>query len=366
MRVPFLDLKQSYLLLKQEIDNAIKVSLESGIFIGGEIVNGFEEDFAEFSECRYCISVANGLEALYLALLAIDIQPGDEVIVPSNTFIATWLAVQMSGATIVPVEPHDDTYNINANEIAKKITSRTKAIIPVHLYGQPSDLDPIIKLAKLHELTIIEDAAQAHGAKYKNKKIGSHGNIVCWSFYPGKNLGAFGDGGAITTDNNDLYEKLKKLRNYGSSKKYVHEIFGINSRLDPIQASILRVKLKYLDEWNSLRQQLAIRYIESIENENFSLPVVPEWAEPVWHIFAIRTEKRENLQSFLNSHLIETMIHYPIPPHKQELFINANFGSLNIAETLSKEVLSIPMSPFLKENQVSKIIKTLNSFKYES
>lgn len=256
MSIPFLDLKAATDSLRSEIDIAISRVLNSGQYILGDEVGAFEDEYAAYCGAKYCVGVANGLDALHLVLRAWGIGPGDEVIVPSNTYIATWLAVSYCGATPVPVEPDEKTHNIDPSKIESLITTRTKAIIPVHLYGQPADLDPIIFISKKYNLKLLEDGAQAHGARYKGKRIGAHGNAVAWSFYPGKNLGAIGDGGAITTDDGELFEKLKSLRNYGSSKKYIHELVGFNSRLDSLQAAILKVKLKKLDEWNAIRKKL--------------------------------------------------------------------------------------------------------------
>jgi dTDP-4-amino-4,6-dideoxygalactose transaminase len=283
MSVPFLDLKAGYTELQPEIDAAIKRVLESGWYILGEEVNIFEQEYAAYCEAKHCVGVANGLDALHLALLALGVGAGDEVIVPSNTYIATWLAVSQCGATPVPVEPDAATYNIDPARIEAVITPRTKVILPVHLYGQPADMDPILSIARKHGLKVLEDGAQAHGARYKGKKVGAHGDVVAWSFYPGKNLGAYGDGGAITTDDAEIAERIRVLRNYGSSVKYVNEVKGFNSRLDPLQAAALRVKLKKLDEWNKRRTVVAQRYQTELADAGLSLPFVPVWAEPAWH-----------------------------------------------------------------------------------
>ncbi len=249
-------------------------------YIGGQEVEAFEHEFAAYTETHHCVSVANGLDALHLALRAMDIGAGDEVIVPSNTYIATWLAVSQCGAIPVPVEPLESTYNIDPDRIEAAITPRTRAIIPVHLYGQPADLDPILALAHKHGLRVVEDAAQAHGARYKGKRIGGHGDVVAWSFYPGKNLGALGDAGAVTTNNAEITDRIRVLRNYGSRVKYVNEVQGYNSRLDPVQAAVLRVKLKVLDAWNTRREKIAARYTAALAETNLVLPAVPMWAEP--------------------------------------------------------------------------------------
>lgn len=346
MKIPFLDLRAAYLELKDEIDAAVARVLDSGWYILGEEVEAFEAEYAAFCEATHCVGVGNGLDALTLALRALGIGAGDEVIVPSNTYIATWLAVSAVGATPVPVEPNEATYNIDPGRIEAAITPRTKAILPVHLYGQPADMDPILAIADKHGLAVVEDAAQAHGARYKGRRIGAHGDIVCWSFYPGKNLGAMGDGGAITTNRADLAERVRMLRNYGSREKYVNEVRGVNSRLDPIQAAVLRVKLKHLDEWNGRRARLAGQYSEALADVGLTLPHVPDWAEPAWHLYVVRCKERDALQARLADAGIGTLIHYPIPPHMQEAYVDAGFGEGNfpLARQLAEEVLSLPMN----------------------
>ena len=276
----FLICVHAYLELKPEIDAAVARVLDSGWYILGPEVEAFENEYATYCQAEHCVGLADGLDALHLGLKALGVGPGDEVIVPSNTYIATWLAVSQCGAIPVPVEPDERTYNINPDLIEQAITKRTKVILPVHLYGQPADMDPILAIAKKHGLYVLEDGAQAHGAEYKGRKIGAHGDIVTWSFYPGKNLGALGDGGAITTNNAELADKIRVLRNYGSRVKYVNEVQGCNSRLDPIHAAVLRVKLKYLDEWNARRAALAEQYLQGLQDTDLVLPFVPEWAKP--------------------------------------------------------------------------------------
>lgn len=351
--IPFLDLKAGYLELRKEIDKAIRESLESGWYIGGESVEKFEKDFAAYTDAKQCISTGNGLDALFLALKALGVGPGDEVIVPTHTFIATWLAVTHSGATIVPVEPDERTYTIDPQKIEAAITCKTKVIIPVHLYGHPADLDPILEIASRHGLKILEDAAQAHGAKYKNRRIGSHGDLVAWSFYPGKNLGAFGDAGGITTNNPGLAENIRRLRNYGSSKKYHHDTEGYNSRLDPIQAAVLSAKLRHLDEWNERRKQIANYYNEFLKVINIGLPSVANWADPVWHLYVIRSKNREKIKSKLAELGIATMIHYPIAPHMQRVYSSKNVYP--IAERIAAEVLSIPIGPQLSWENIIRV-----------
>ena len=347
MKVPFLDLKAGYLEIKEEIDAAIQRVLDSGWYILGPEVEAFESEFATYCEAQYAVGVANGLDALHLALLAMDIGPGDEVIVPSNTYIATWLAVTQCGATPVPVEPDEKTYNIDPEKIEAVITPRTKAIIPVHLYGQPADLDPILAIARKYNLRVLEDAAQAHGARYKGRRVGSHGDVVAWSFYPGKNLGAIGDGGAITTNDALIADRIKILRNYGSKQKYVNEIKGYNSRLDPMQAAVLRVKLKYLDAWNDRRRTIAESYINNISSDDVSLPLVPNWAEPVWHLFVLRHNNRDALERNLADKSIGSLVHYPIPPHKQQAYLGSGYNNYPLAEKLAAEVISLPIGPHL-------------------
>lgn len=348
MKIPFLDLKAPYDELKDEMDAAYHRVLDSGWYILGTEVASFEREFAEYCGVKYCIGVGNGLEALHLILRACGIGVGDEVIVPANTYIATWLAVTYCGAKVVPVEPVLATYNIDPDRIEAAITPRTKAILPVHLYGQPADLDPILTLAHKHGLRVVEDAAQAHGARYKGKRIGSHGDAVAWSFYPGKNLGAIGDGGAVTTNDPALADRIRVLRNYGSRTKYHNEVVGFNSRLDELQAALLRVKLTRLDEWNERRRQVAAHYIQKLSDQHkLILPFVPDWAEPVWHLFVIQYAQRDAMQKALNEAGVGTMIHYPIPPHLQPAYadLNLNEGDFPISERMAKEVLSLPMGP---------------------
>jgi len=349
VKIPFLDLAAAYEELKEELDAAVSRVLASGWYILGPEVEAFESEFAAYCGARHCIGVASGLDALHLALRAMGVEPGDEVIVPSHTYIATWLAVTHCGAVPVPVEPDLSTYNIDPQRIEAAITSRTKVILPVHLYGQPADLDPILAIARAHRLKVLEDAAQAHGARYNGRRIGSHGDAVAWSFYPGKNLGALGDAGAITTNDDELADRLRVLRNYGSRVKYVNEVPGWNSRLDPIQAAVLRVKLKHLDVWNDRRAEIAELYLEGLAESGITLPSVPAWAEPVWHLFVIRYPRRDALLQALTEAGIGTLIHYPIPPHRQQAYAHLGYpdGAFPIAEQLAAEVLSLPMGPHL-------------------
>lgn len=358
MKIPFLDLKSTYIELQSEIEAAMKRVLDSGWYVLGEEVDAFEHEYATYCEAKHCVGVANGLDALRLALLALGVSAGDEVIVPSNTYIATWLAVTQCGAIPVPVEPDECTYNIDPARIEAAVTSRTKVILPVHLYGQPADMDAILSIALKHGLKVLEDAAQAHGACYKGKRIGARGDAVAWSFYPGKNLGAFGDGGAITTDDSEVADRIRVLGNYGSRVKYVNEIQGFNSRLDPLQAAALRVKLKVLDEWNARRAAIANRYQNELKNTGLILPFVPDWAGPVWHLYVIRHAQRDTLQKQLSEMGIGTLIHYPIPPHLQQAFASTGFLNKQFptAEQIADQCLSLPIGPHLDEASVTSVI----------
>lgn len=358
--IPFLDLGAAYRELKPEIDAAVARVLDSGWYILGPEVEAFEAEWAAYCEAAHGVGVANGLDALTLALRALDIGPGDEVIVPSNTYIATWLAVSAVGARPVPVEPDPATHNIDPARIAAAITPRTRALLPVHLYGQPADLDPILALAQRHGLAVVEDAAQAHGARYRGRRIGAHGDAVCWSFYPGKNLGAMGDGGAVTTNRADLAERIRRLRNYGSDRKYVNAERGVNSRLDPLQAAVLRVKLRHLDEWTERRRAVASVYLQGLAGGGLTLPHVPEWADPVWHLFVIRSPERDALQARLTEAGIGTLIHYPIPPHMQKAYADLGIApeALPIARQLAAEVLSLPMGPHLGGEDMRQVVES--------
>jgi dTDP-4-amino-4,6-dideoxygalactose transaminase len=360
--VPFLDLQASYQEIQVELEAAVLGSLRSGRYIGGPEVELFEHEFAQFVGVDHCLGLANGLAALHLALKALGVGKGDEVIVPSNTFIATWLAVSEVGAVPIPVEPCRHTCNIDPTRIEAVITPRTKAIVPVHLYGQPADLDPIISIARRYGLAVIEDAAQAQGARYKGVRVGGHGDIVCWSFYPGKNLGAAGDAGAITTNRADLADQIALLRNYGSRERYVNEVQGYNSRLDPVQASFLRVKLRHLVEWNSRRARIASLYNTGIRNAAIILPHVPSWVEPVWHIYAIRHPDRNTLQKSLKAAGVETLVHYPVPPHLQKAYAGLGHGrgAFPVAELMADTLLSLPIGPAMTEKQVRLVIDAIS------
>jgi dTDP-4-amino-4,6-dideoxygalactose transaminase len=361
--IPFLDLKAPHVELREEIAEAIDRVVSSGWYILGPEVEAFEVEYARYCEADQCVGLANGLDALHLALRAMDVGPGDEVIVPSNTYIATWLAVSQCGATPVPVEPLEATYNIDPSLIEAAITPRTKVILPVHLYGQPCDMDPILAIARKYGLRVLEDGAQAHGARYKGRRIGAHGDVVAWSFYPGKNLGALGDGGAITTSDPELADRIRVLRNYGSRVKYVNEVQGYNSRLDPIQAAVLQVKLRHLDEWNARRSVIARVYQDGLSGCGLLLPAVPEWADPAWHLFVVRHAQRDALQKQLSDAGVGSLIHYPIPPHRQQAYAERGFeaGDWPLASRLAHEVLSIPIGPHFSQAEAEAVIHTVRA-----
>jgi dTDP-4-amino-4,6-dideoxygalactose transaminase len=361
--VPFLDLKALYLEVKVETDAAYHRVMESGCYILGEEIDAFEKEFAEYCNVKKCIGVGNGIEALHLIMRAMGIGPGDEVIVPANTYIATWLAVSHAGATPIPVDPDEKTYNIDPARIESVITERTKAVLLVHLYGQPADMDPILEIAGRYNLKVIEDAAQAHGAKYKGKMVGGLGDAAGFSFYPGKNLGAYGDAGAITTNDPLLAERVRSLRNYGSQKKYSHDVKGFNSRLDEIQAAFLRVKLRHLGAWNERRRKIANFYLENLSSvEHLTLPYVPFWSEHIWHLFVVLTPARDQLQKHLTDYGIQTLIHYPVPPHRQSAYQELSYLDMPITERIRKEVLSLPMSPVMPDGDVACVVKALTFF----
>lgn len=361
MNIPFLDLGAAYRELKPEIDSAVARVLDSGWYILGPEVEAFEAEWAAYCDAAHAVGVANGLDALILALRALDIGPGDEVIVPSNTYIATWLAVSAVGARPVPVEPDPATHTIDPALIPAALTDRTRAILPVHLYGCPADTDPILQIAREHGLKVVEDGAQCHGARYKGRRIGAHGDVVCWSFYPGKNLGALGDGGAVTTNDEGLAKRIRTLGNYGSQQKYVNIEKGVNSRLDPLQAAILRVKLAHLDAWNDRRRALAAIYGEALAGTGLSLPMSPNWAEHVWHLYVVRTPERGALQARLQEAGVGTLIHYPIAPHRQEAYrdLAPTLPSSPLAERLADEVLSLPIGPHLDHEQQAAVVEAV-------
>ena len=363
MRVPFVTFKPLEEELNEQIKEAFLRVFERSWYIDGEEGRKFEEEFAAYCGTAYCVGCGNGLDALFLILKAYGIGVGDEVIVPSNTFIATALAVSRTGAVPVFVEPDIDTYLIDTKQIEGSITERTKAIMPVHLYGQAADMEPIMEIAKRHHLHVIEDAAQAHGAKYKGRRVGGLGDAAGFSFYPGKNLGALGDAGCVTTNDEDLAVKIRALSNYGSDYKYHHIYQGYNTRLDEMQAAFLRAKLPYLDQMNQDRRKTADRYLKEINNDRLSLPVVNENNEHVWHIFAVRTRERDKLVNYLKEQNIQTNIHYPTAIHNQLAYKNLNItkGSLPLAEEISETQVSLPMY-YGMGREIDYVIEKLNAW----
>ena len=362
MRVPFLDLQPAYRELQSELDAVAERVLASGRYILGPELEAFEKEFAAFCDAQHCLGVANGLDALHLILRAMEIGPGDEVIVPANTYIATWLAVTYAGARPVPVEPDERTYNLDPSRLEAVITSRTRAIIAVHLYGQPADVEAIKRIALPYGIKVIEDAAQAHGARYKGRRVGSLADAAAFSFYPGKNLGALGDAGAVVTNDAALADRIAVLRNYGSRVKYDHEEKGFNSRLDEMQAALLRTKLSKLSEWNERRRQLAAYYLQTLEGvPDLRLPFVPAFADPVWHLFVVRHPDRDGLQKLLNDAGVGTLIHYPSPPHLQRAYADLGFQSMSlpISERMAREVLSLPMGPHVSPEQAEYVVSRI-------
>lgn len=364
MKVPFVNLEPMHLEIKDEIMNAFEKIYNKNSFILGESVDLFEQEFAKYCNADYCISCGNGLDALSIILRGYNIGEGDEVIVPSNTFIATALAVSYTGAKVVLVDPDIKTFNIDVNKVEQAITPKTKAIIAVHLYGRPAEIDKIKVICTKYNLKLIEDSAQAHGAVYNSKKTGNLGDAAGFSFYPGKNLGALGDGGCILTNDAALAKKVKAIRNYGSEIKYNHEYKGVNSRLDELQAEFLRIKLPYLDKWNASRQESAKLYLEGIKNSKIVLPLVKSEYESIWHVFPIRTEFRDALASYLKSNGIETLIHYPIPIHLQKAYKNLGLkqGDFPVAENISNTELSLPLWYGISKSEINHIIKAINKW----
>ena len=358
MKVPFLDLRADLDEIGAELEAATLRVVRSGWYLLGDELTAFEREFAAYTGARHCVGLANGLEALHLGLLALGVGPGDEVIVPSNTYIATWLAIGYVGATIVPVEPDEASYNLDPARIEAAITPRTKVILPVHLYGQACDMEPILDIARRHGLRVLEDAAQAQGATYRGRRVGALGDLTAWSFYPSKNLGALGDAGGVTTDDDALADKLRVLRNYGSRVKYVNEVRGFNSRLDEIQAAVLRVKLRHLDTWNDRRRRIAERYLAELGTSGL---VLPQSADPdghIWHVFVVRHPDRDAFQRRLAAAGIATQIHYPTPPHLQDAYRDLGWGAgtFPISEAIHREVLSLPIGPQMSDEQVDAVI----------
>ncbi|TAL17891.1 DegT/DnrJ/EryC1/StrS family aminotransferase [bacterium] len=360
MGIPFLDLKRGYAELKDDLDLAYRRVMESGNYILGRETESFEKKFANYCGADHCVGVACGLDGLHLILRGYGIGPGDEVIVPSNTYIATWLAVSHAGAVPVPVEPDSKTRNIDPERIEAAITRNTKAIMAVHLYGTPADMAPVMEIAQRRGLRVIEDNAQAQGALYRGRRTGSLGHAAATSFYPGKNLGCYGDGGAVTTNDPELAEKIRVLRNYGSRVKYENEMAGYNSRLDELQAALLSEKLPLLDEWNKRRRKIASLYLKELSNiPSLALPTVPEGCEPVWHLFVVESPRREELQKKLEGKGIGTLIHYPVPPHRSGAYAKMGFGegSFPVAEKLAGTVLSLPMGPHMTEGEALEVVE---------
>ncbi len=362
MKIPFVNFEPMHNEIRNEIMDSFKKIYDRNWFVLGPSVDAFEKEFSKYCNADYCISCGNGLDALSIILRGYDIGEGDEVIVPSNTYIATALAVSYVGARVVLVDPDIQTFNIDINKIEVAITKKTKAIIAVHLYGRPVEADKIKVLCEKYHLKFIEDAAQAHGAMYNGKKIGSLGDAAGFSFYPGKNLGALGDGGAILTNDSILAQKVRAIRNYGSTTKYYNEYKGVNSRLDEIQAEFLRIKLKYLEKWNNDRQRSAKLYLEGINNSKIVLPCINSVDESIWHVFIVRTEYRDDLKNHLKDNGIETLIHYPIPIHLQNAYndLGYNVGDFPVAETISKTVLSLPLWYGMSEGELNYVVGALN------
>jgi dTDP-4-amino-4,6-dideoxygalactose transaminase len=365
MNVPFLDLKAAYRELRTELNAASRRVMESGWYILGEEIEAFEREFALYCGAKHCVGVGNGLDALILILRGYGIGPGDDVVVPANTYIASWLAVSYVGATPLPVEPNPETSNIDPDKIEDALTPRTKAIMAVHLYGQPAEMQKIVAIGRRHGLRVVEDAAQAHGAASQGGRTGNLGDGAGFSFYPTKNLGAFGDAGAVATNDDELADRIRVLRNYGSRAKYQNEVKGINSRLDPLQAAFLRVKLKHLDEWNERRQTIARRYLEELADvPDLKLPRAAEGAESCWHLFVVRHPRRDALQQHLKEAGIATLVHYPIPPHLSGAYAGSGWklGDFPITEDLAATVLSLPIGPHLAAEAVMRIIGSLHEF----
>jgi dTDP-4-amino-4,6-dideoxygalactose transaminase len=355
--VPFLDLAAAYGELRGEIDDAVCRVLARGWYILGDEVRAFEEEFASYCGTAHCIGVSNGLDALHMVLRAWDIGAGDEVIVPAHTFVATWLAVSYAGAVPIPVDVNPATYNLDPELVEAAITPRTRAIIPVHLYGQPAQMDAIMAIAERDGLKVLEDAAQAHGASFRTRRAGSLGHAAAFSCYPVKNLGAHGDAGAVTTDDPELARRVRLLSNYGSERKYAHEEKGFNCRLDELQAAVLRVKLRHLDAWNARRRDLAAFYLDHLDGTGLVLPAVPEQSDPAWHLFVVRSRNRDALQKALKREGVDTLVHYPVPPHLQPAYSEYANLRLPVANTVASEVLSLPIGPHLATEQARHVVR---------
>ena len=367
MNVPFVDLKTQYLHIKPEILNEINEVLDNTAYVCGKKAKKFEEDFAKIHDVKFCVALSSGTDALHTALHAIGLKPGDEVIVPVNTFIATSEVVSMSFAKPVFIDHSERTYNIDPDKIEKAITPRTKAIIPVHLYGQPAEMDPILEIAKKRNLFVIEDTSQAHLSAYKGKKSGSMGDIGTFSFYPGKNLGAYGEAGAVVTNNEELYQKMLRFRQHGSVQKYYHESEGHNYRIEEIQAAVLNVKMRYINEWTEKRRSVARRYSEllsAVPGQNITIPFCPEYSKAVYHLYVVRAKNREKLMDFLSKKGVQTALHYPLPLHLQKAYnyLNYHEGDFPVAEKACKEILSLPMYPEMTDEQTVYVADSIKSF----
>lgn len=360
--IKFLDLEKINNRFRREIDSRIAKILDKGWYLQGEENETFTKNFAQYCGTKYCIGVANGLDALNLIIKAMGFGIGDEIIVPANTYIASILAISQNGCTPILIEPDINTYNINPDLIEEKITPKTKAIMVVHLYGQAVQMDKIWDLAKKYNLKVIEDSAQAHGAYYKDKRVGNLSDASAFSFYPGKNLGCMGDGGAVTTNDDELAQKIKAIANYGSDRKYHHIYKGVNSRLDEIQAAVLDVKLKYIDKDNQRRREISKYYRENIKNEKIILPTAYNEDSHVWHVFVVRTQERDKFQQYLSDNGIQTIIHYPTPPHKQNAYKEWANLSYPITEEIHRTIISLPISPVMTDTEIQKVVEVINEY----
>jgi len=359
--VPFLDVAAAVRELRPEIDAALDRVLSAGHFVLGSEVEAFEQEFAGYVGANHCVGVNSGLDALTLGLRALGVGPGDDALVPSNTFVATWLAVSACGARPVPVEPDPRTFTLDPELLEQVLTPRTKVVLPVHLYGQPADMESVLAFARSHGLVVLDDAAQAHGARRGDSRIGATADATAWSFYPGKNLGALGDAGAVTTAHADVAQRLRLLRNYGSASKYVHDVKGTNSRLDEVQAAVLRVKLPRVDGWNERRAAVATTYDEAFSDLPLTLPQVDPGGTPVWHLYVVRHPHRDDLQAELTRQGVATLVHYPVPPHRQGAYADLDLGALELAERLAGEVLSLPIGPHLSEDQIAETVQAVRT-----
>lgn len=361
--IPFFDFKKEYAELKDEINNCLSEVLTKGYFVLGEEVQNFETAFSDYIGTKYGLGVNSGSDALFLAIKSLGIGAGDEVITVSHTFISTVDAICRNGANPIFVDIDPETFCIDVSKVEDKITNRTRALLVVHLYGHPVDMDPILKIAKKNDLWIIEDCCQAHGAEYKGKKVGSIGDVSCFSFYPAKNLGAYGDGGFIALNDEFLFEKLKIMRNYGQSTKYNHEFIGINSRLDEIQAAILNMKLEYLDQWNNKRKKLANIYNKSLECSLYKTPIVKGYAVHVYHLYVICCDKRDEIKDYLSKKGVQTLIHYPVPVHKQKAYLNLELKvKMPTTENICNRILSLPLNPWLYDDEIEEICDIMNNY----